>query len=146
VPTLPGSVVDVRLWDMMGAGMMGGGPIGGGMMSGRMMEVSVATFAVSAGEVSFRATNAGWMLHELVVLPLPAGQAVGARPVGPDGTVNEAGSLGEASRSCGQGSGNGILPGAVGWVTLHLSPGRYELVCNLPGHYATGMYMELDVT
>jgi len=26
-----------------------------------------------------------------------------------------------------------------------LAPGRYELICNLPGHYAAGMFIELDV-
>jgi uncharacterized cupredoxin-like copper-binding protein len=31
-------------------------------------------------------------------------------------------------------------------VTLDLKPGRYELLCNLPHHYAGGMYTELDVT
>ena len=30
-------------------------------------------------------------------------------------------------------------------MTLALKPGRYELVCNLPGHYAAGMHGELDV-
>jgi uncharacterized cupredoxin-like copper-binding protein len=145
-PVLSGRVVDVTLWDMMGAGMMGGGPSGGGMMSGRMMAVSGATHTVAAGKVSFRARNAGGMVHELVVLPLPAGQAVGTRPIGTNGTVSEAGSLGEASRSCGQGAGDGILPGATSWVTLDLTPGRYELICNLPGHYAMGMFTELDVT
>jgi hypothetical protein len=33
----------------------------------------------------------------------------------------------------------------LSWVTLHLAPGRYELICNLPGHYAAGMFAELDV-
>jgi uncharacterized cupredoxin-like copper-binding protein len=37
------------------------------------------------------------------------------------------------------------LPGASGWVTVTLPPGRYELVCNLPGHYAAGMYTQLTV-
>src|SRR5664280_1807138 len=27
----------------------------------------------------------------------------------------------------------------TGWMTLQLPAGRYELVCNLPGHYAAGM-------
>jgi uncharacterized cupredoxin-like copper-binding protein len=34
---------------------------------------------------------------------------------------------------------------AASWVTLTLRLGRYELVCNLPGHYAIGMHAELDV-
>jgi uncharacterized cupredoxin-like copper-binding protein len=90
--------------------------------------------------------NQGVRTHELVVLPLSSGQATGARAVGADGQVDESGSLGETSRSCGAGAGNGIAAGATGWVTLTLKPGRYELVCNLPGHYAAGMYTELDVS
>jgi uncharacterized cupredoxin-like copper-binding protein len=27
-----------------------------------------------------------------------------------------------------------------------LAPGQYELVCNLPNHYAAGMYTRLVVT
>ena len=63
-----------------------------------------------------------------------------------DNAVGEAGSLGEATNSCGSGPGDGISPGAAGWVTLTLALGRYELICNLPGHYGAGMYIELDVT
>jgi uncharacterized cupredoxin-like copper-binding protein len=65
--------------------------------------------------------------------------------VGPEGTVDEAGSLGEVSAACGSGAGAGITAGTVGWVTLDLAPGRYELVCNLPGHYAGGMHQVLVV-
>jgi hypothetical protein len=50
------------------------------------------------------------MVHELAVLPLPAG-AAGTGPVGADGRVSEEGSLGEASSSCGEGPGKGIAPG-----------------------------------
>jgi len=43
-----------------------------------------------------------------------------------------------------------ILAGAaatvLGWVTVNLTPGRYELLCNLPGNYAPGMHAELDVS
>ena len=31
-------------------------------------------------------------------------------------------------------------------MTLTLTPGRYELLCNLPGHYTGGMYTELDIS
>lgn len=84
------------------------------------------------------------MVHELVILPLPPG-GVGSRAVGSDGRVSETGSLGEASRTCGEGTGDGIALGAASWVTLHLEPGRYELICNLPGHYSMGMFTELEV-
>lgn len=31
-------------------------------------------------------------------------------------------------------------------MSLHLPVGRYALVCNVPGHYAAGVYAELGVT
>ena len=101
---------------------------------------------MTAGPVSLRVANVGSLVHELVVLPLANGDGSGSRSVGSDGRVSEAGSLGEASNTCGAGAGDGIDPGAFGWVTLDLPRGNYELVCNLPGHYASGMYTELRVT
>ena len=56
-----------------------------------------------------------------------------------DGRVDETGSVGEGSRSCDAGAGDGLAAGSAGWTTLQLPAGRYELVCNLPGHYAAGM-------
>lgn len=170
-PALPGQVVSVNLRDMRGmmsgrfpgsgypGGMMGSGSGPGPMMGagfypgtrttvpGRqmpMMSITADRASVRAGTVSFRVRNSGRLTHELVVLPLPAAGA-GTRPIGSDGTVSEQGSLGEASATCAAGAGNGISPGASGWVTVHLAPGRYELICNLPGHYAMGMFTELDV-
>ncbi len=84
------------------------------------------------------------MTHEFIVLPLTEPN-IGQRSVGSDGKVSEAGSLGEASRSCGSGPGDGIQGGTDGWVTLNLPAGRYELICNQPWHYASGMYGELEV-
>ena len=46
----------------------------------------------------------------------------GSRPAGAAGTVSERGSLGQASASCAAGAGEGITPGAAGWVTLRLAP------------------------
>jgi uncharacterized cupredoxin-like copper-binding protein len=82
----------------------------------------------------------------MVVLPLHGSHIVGTRPIDGDAKIDEGGSLGEASNTCGEGAGQGILPGASGWVTVTLEPGRYELICNLPGHYAAGMYTQLTVT
>jgi uncharacterized cupredoxin-like copper-binding protein len=59
--------------------------------------------------------------------------------------VSERGTLGEASATCAAGEGEGIAPGALGWITLHLSPGRYEPVCKMPGHHAAGIVAELDI-
>jgi uncharacterized cupredoxin-like copper-binding protein len=139
-PRLDGTVVGVRLMGMRGGGMMGRSMMGGGMM-----RLVVDRASVPAGRVSFVAQNVGGDVHELVVLPLATGRPAGARALGANDRVSETGSLGEASRSCGAGAGEGIEPGAAGWVTLDLKPGRYELVCNLRGHYRAGMYAELVV-
>jgi uncharacterized cupredoxin-like copper-binding protein len=139
-PALPGTVVDVELANMGGSRMMGGGMMGG------TMRVVVNRQDVNAGTVSFRVANVGSLVHELVVLPLASRDRVGSRSVRSDGKVSEAGSVGEASNTCGTGAGDGIDTGALGWVTLNLPRGDYELVCNLPGHYASGMYTELRVT
>ncbi len=96
--------------------------------------------------VSFRVANTGSLVHELVVLPLRDGQSVGSRPVSTDGRVDETSSQAEASHSCAAGAGDGINPGTLSWVSVNLSPGNYELVCNLPDHYAAGMYTSLTVT
>ncbi len=139
--SLPGRTVSVVLADMGMSRMMGGtAPLGSRML------LRASTARVAAGPVTIVATNLGWRTHELVVLPLGAGDPVGARQPAASGKVDEAGSLGEASTSCRSGAGDGIAAGSVGWTTLTLAPGRYELVCNLPNHYADGMRAELLVS
>jgi uncharacterized cupredoxin-like copper-binding protein len=140
-PNLPGTVIDVTLTNM-------GGPMmdrGNGITDGGAMRLSTDRPTATHGEISFLVTNGGSVTHELIILPLRGSQIVGTRRSGGDGRIDEAGSVGEASNSCGGGTGQGVLPGASGWVTVTLPPGRYELVCNLPGHYAAGMYSQLTV-
>lgn len=140
-PSLPGSTVQVIVGDMDMSSMMGGvAPLGGHMM------LRAFPTSVPAGQVSFVVGNMGWRTHEMVVLPLAPGQAAGQRTPGGDGRVDETGSLGEASASCAAGAGDGIKSGSVGWVTLNLPAGHYELVCNLRNHYANGMHQAFDVT
>ena len=138
-PGLAGTVVNVTATDMGGPMMAGPGRMGGMRLTG-----DHAT--VPHGTVSFLVTNAGRYTHEMVILPLPGTQIAGTRPVGGDGKIDEAGSLGEASATCAEGTGQGILPRSSGWVTVDLPPGRYELVCNFAGHYTAGMYTQLTVT
>jgi hypothetical protein len=142
-PTLPGAVIDVSLSDM--SSMMRSGQPGWRIWHTGMMRLLATPTSAPHGTVSLRVTNLGVIGHELLVLPLPATAVPGRRAVGDDGTIDETGSRGEAFRDCAAGSGDGITPGATGWITLSLPPGRYELLCNLPGHYAAGMFAELDV-
>jgi len=113
---------------------------------GARMVLRAVPATVPAGQVSLIAENMGWRTHELVILPLSGGVSAGQRVSGGDGRVDETNSSGEASTSCGAGAGDGITSGSVGWTTLTLTPGRYELVCNLPNHYADGMHQEIVVT
>ena len=136
-----GHIVNVTLADMGMTQIMGGtAPMGAHMR----LRSSPAT--IPAGQISLVASNLGWRTHELVILPLAARAVAGQRVPGADGKVAETGSLGEASHSCGSGTGDGITSGTVSWTTLTLPPGRYELVCNLANHYADGMHQQLDVT
>ena len=138
--SLPGSTIVVSLADMgMTQMMRGDAPMGVRMM------LHASPSRVHAGRVSIVAPNLGWRMHEVVVLPLADGVREGQRAPEADGRVSEAGSVGEVSGSCTAGSGEGIDPGAVGWTTLSLSPGHYELVCNLKNHYINGMHQEIVV-
>jgi uncharacterized cupredoxin-like copper-binding protein len=138
--SLPGRTVNVTLADMGMTQRMGGtAPMGAHMM------LRAAPATAPAGQISLVASNMGWRTHELVVLPLAAGASAGQRVPGADGKVSEVGSLGEASNTCAVGTGDGITSGGVGWTTITLTPGRYELLCNLANHYADGMYQELVV-
>ena len=139
--SLPGTTVYVVVGDM---GMTR--TRGGDVRLGRHMMLRAVPARVASDQVSFVVGNMGWRTHELVLLPLGPGQNAGGRVTGADGKVDEAGSLGEASASCAAGSGEGIKSGTVGWVTLNLPAGRYELLCNLRNHYANGMCQLLVVT
>ena len=141
VPDLPGTVVHAVVGDM-------GGPMmrGNGGRSAASMFLRLDRSTVPHGTVSFVVTNTGMRNHELVVLPLDGDQRAGTRVVGPDRRIDESGSLGEVADAGGGHGDSGIAPGATGWVTLDLPAGRYELVCNLPGHYAAGMFAEITVT
>ena len=131
---LTGQTINVSVFDM---GMM--------MGNARRMGLAASPSIISSGKVNIVVTNTGMRTHELVVLPLAAGQSAGMRTVGADGRIDESGSLGEVSNNCASGRGEGILSGSRGWTTLTLAPGRYEFICNLPNHYLAGMYQEVVV-
>jgi len=131
---LTGQTINVSVSDM---GMM--------MGNAARMGLSASPSIIASGKVNIVLSNLGMRTHELVVLPLADGQSAGMRVVGADGKIDESGSLGEVSNNCASGSGKGIASGSRGWTTLNLGPGRYEFVCNLPNHYAAGMYQEVVV-
>ena len=134
---VPGQRVPVLLADM---GAFSAGP----MMGGRAMVLSTGVRTVPAGRVTLVAANRGTRPHEMVVLPLPAGSRPGLGP-SPPMTPSTRAAVSARRRAAAPPEGPGIAAGATGWVALDLRPGRYELVCNRPGHYRAGMATELDV-
>lgn len=92
---------------------------------------------VSANDLRLSVRNRGPDAHELIVV-----RARNAHlPLRPDGaTVDE-----EALERDTVGVLEAGAPGSVRQLLLHLPPGRYELICNMSGHFLGGMHTELVV-
>jgi uncharacterized cupredoxin-like copper-binding protein len=84
---------------------------------------------VKAGTVTFGIKNTGGMVH---------GMALSLTPVKVVAT--------ELDESALLGVGKHLEPGASEQLTVKLQPGRYELVCHVPGHYAAGQKLPFTVT
>ena len=130
---------------MIGPGMMGQGQgygpgygmMGRGMMGGMSVRTNVTS--VKAGKVTFDVTNLSRsVVHEMIVVavenpnaPLPYDYNTGQIP------EKQVKMLGETDE---------MEPNADKTITLDLKPGSYLLICNVPGHYAAGMWTPLTVT
>jgi uncharacterized cupredoxin-like copper-binding protein len=92
---------------------------------------------VSSGDLVVTVTNKGPGDHELLVVRTPTGQL----PLRSDGlTVNE-----EKLTAALEPSLEPAVPGTVRTLRLHLLPGRYLFICNMAGHYMSGMHSTLVV-
>ena len=94
------------------------------------MYVKPSKTTISAGKVTFVAKNIGMLQHELMIEKMPIKMAGAGKPVedAAQGMINDMGHLG------------------TGKMTLKLTPGTYELFCNVPGHYAAGQHTMFTVT
>jgi len=92
---------------------------------------------LSAGTHVLAVHNDGPVDHELIAIRL----GHGALPLRQDGvTLNE-----DALEPAEAGALEPGAPGATRKVTLRLKPGRYEFVCNMAGHYLSGMHRIVQV-
>ena len=96
--------------------------------------------AAKAGSVKITAKNQGQLVHELVLAKTNTDPA--KLPTTSDGEVDEA-----KLESLGQDAGEvaDVAPGASKAGTFKLAPGNYVMFCNIPGHYAAGMYGTITV-
>lgn len=109
-------------------------PAAAGPVQVRLTDFKIAPSisTASAGKVTFAASNSGKVPHEMVVVRTdtgPSGLLKGAK-------ASEAGSVGEIGE---------FKAGATKQVTLNLKPGHYVLLCNLPGHFKSGMFKNFTV-
>jgi uncharacterized cupredoxin-like copper-binding protein len=82
-----------------------------------------------AGNVTFGVKNAGATMHGLAIVRAPAKV---------DG--------GNVDHSTFVAHGGDLAGGASEAVSADLRPGKYELICHMPGHYGAGQTMPFDVT
>jgi uncharacterized cupredoxin-like copper-binding protein len=86
-----------------------------------------------AGRVTITAPNDGKVVHELVLLKTDANPAKLPKK---GGKVDESTSVGEIAD---------VEAASTKKATFKLAPGKYAMVCALPGHYEGGMYGSLTV-
>jgi hypothetical protein len=90
-----------------------------------------------AGAVTFMVRNRGPVAHELIVVR----RGRWALPLRSDDiTVDE-----DALEPVTAGALEPADAGGVRALRVRLAPGRYELLCNMSGHYLGGMHTELVV-
>ena len=128
-----------------GHGMMGGygqgyGPGRGmGMMGPGMMSIRADTSTVKAGAVTFDVTN--WsrsIVHEMLVVAVDSPDTALPYDYSKQQVVeDQIKMLGETDE---------LQPNASKTLTLDLPAGNYLLICNVPGHYGSGMQTSFTVT
>ncbi len=115
-----------RGYGMMGHGMMG------------MMSIRTNVASAKAGKITFAVSNLSRsIVHEMLVVavdnpntPLPYDYSTGEIP------EKQVKVLGETEE---------MQPNAEKTIEVDLKPGSYLLICNVPGHYASGMWTPLTV-
>jgi uncharacterized cupredoxin-like copper-binding protein len=97
-----------------------------------------AASTIAAGNVTLQIANGGTVPHELLVFR--SALAPSAYPM-KDGNIDEEGpGITKVS------DGDNLAPGASQTRSVDLSqPGTYLFVCNLPGHFAAGMFNVITV-
>ena len=105
--------------------------------------VTASPDSVAAGKITFKVTNNGSFVHEMLVVKANSPSAL---PLNKDGTVNED-AIPAADRP---GEASDIDPGKTADLTLTLSAGKYLLLCNrvdgTTSHYHEGMVTSFTVT
>jgi len=132
-----------QAWSGMGPQMMGYGwsspGQGHGAMGYGVMALRIDHESVRAGEVRFDVTN--WsrgMIHELMVIRVDNPEALLPYDYAHERVAEDQVKV--------LGDTGALQPNETGMLDLQLAAGTYMLICNVPGHYASGMATALTVT
>jgi uncharacterized cupredoxin-like copper-binding protein len=136
------TVVDVSLFDKGAATEMATGlayATPGMDMAKATMGMKLSRDSAKAGVVTFKVTNASKdTVHEMIVMYLKdPSQALPYLDKENRVDEDKAGDKGEVSE---------LDPGKSGALTVALKPGKYILICNVPGHFGSGMWTQFTVT
>ena len=117
----------------------------GGGSSSQTINVSMSEFAlnispttVSAGEVVFKVSNSGMLGHDFLIVSTTEGPE--SLPYNEESAqvmeeqINIVSSIRELQK------------GETMEITTNLAPGKYMLICNVAGHFSSGMRLIIDVT
>jgi uncharacterized cupredoxin-like copper-binding protein len=140
--SLAATVVDVTLWDKGANTEMRTDMLYGSAnldMSMATMGIKLSSATAPAGAVTFNVTNSSTdVVHEMIVMQLAdPGKPLPYIALETKVDEDKAGDQGEVSE---------LEFGASGTLTVDLKAGKYLLICNVPGHFATGMWTEFEVT
>ena len=136
-----GLLLVLALFVIVAAGCSASGRVAGARgtvvrVNERDFQLTVKPNHVHAGNVVLVVRNHGPDTHELIVV-----RSRSRLPLRHDGlTVDE-----EALSVVTVASVDGAGPGSVERVRVHLARGRYELLCNMAGHFMAGMHGDLVV-
>jgi uncharacterized cupredoxin-like copper-binding protein len=115
--------------------------------SGNTLTVKLADYSftpsdptVKSGPLTITAPNGGQIEHELVVYK--TNKAAGSLPV--KGAEVDEDAL-KASGATDEGEIQNVAAGQTKSTHFKLTPGHYVMICNVPGHYAQGMYGTITV-
>lgn len=111
--------------------------------TGPVLELTLAEWSIRApesttpGEFIWRITNNGVLLHEVVIIATATDP--GSLPTD-DGTVDPARIDGTVIAEVAE-----VTAGHRAEAPISLEPGDYVLICNVAGHYESGMHRRLVV-
>ena len=102
----------------------------------RDFHISATPNHVATGDILLDVRNHGPDTHELIVV-----RSRSRLPLRLDGLTVDERTLSALTVASLDGAG----PGTARRLRIHLARGRYELFCNMAGHFMAGMHAELVV-